>query len=504
MTSIGEAIAGIEAVLAGELQTFRFDYEISTASATRWYHAQVVPLSAAEGAVITHSDISDRKRIEEALGHQATHDPLTGMVNRDFLVSQLDQEVAAARRAGTSVAVVYADLDNFKDVNDAFGHQYGDLIITTVAQRLAEVHGPEVAVLARVGGDEFVIVYRDLPESWSAETAFRAIRQALDEPIDLGFTAIKISASVGVVTVPPHSGDASAILRDADTAMYVSKRAGRNQWTTFNERIRAQAIARVITNDRVEQALAAGEFELHFQPIIDLRTGLTIGSEALLRWRDPHQGLLAPAAFLPALESGPMIEVVGEWVIDRALQVQQMWQRCPGHTDHQMSVNVSPRQIGRGRLVDAVRTALSRHDVAAANLCLEIVEESLVQTGRAAEQEIQELHELGVHLAVDDFGTGYSSIAYLQRFPIDVLKIDRAFLRSGVGSRIRDVVDAIGALANAVGAVSLAEGIETSEDLALVTSAGIDRGQGFLLGRPAPAGNCPSGGEAVWGATAEV
>lgn len=488
-----QALRGIEGVLAGERPSFNLDYEIEIRGSIRWYHMQVVPLVDRQGVVVSHLDVTARKAMEVRLGHQATHDTLTGLANRELIARAIDEAAASARRGHRQAAVVYADLDDFKDVNDAFGHDYGDRIITTVADRLHSLVGGSGTV-ARVGGDEFVILLPELAADWNPDTTFRTVRQVVAEPINLGFTTVKISASAGVVTIPPHNGDSAMILRDADAAMYASKRAGRDRWTAFTDGIRRDALARLITNERIERAIADREFELHFQPIIDLNTDAVIGSEALLRWRHPERGLLPPAAFLAAIESGPMIEVVGDWILNEALSVQSRWQRVEGFADHMMSVNISPRQMGHGHLPDVVAEALTRHGVRPECLGLEIVEESLVQSGSAAESEVGTIHQTGVRFAIDDFGTGYSSVAYLLQFPISLLKIDRGFLRSGPPGATVQLLRAVSQLAHAVGAASLAEGIETEEDLAVVREAQIDLCQGYLFGRPIPPGERPDSG----------
>ena len=485
------ALSGIESVLAHERAECSFDYELPAADGSRWYHMQAIALAGNSGVVITHVDITTHKVAEAELGYQATHDPLTGLPNRSLLLTRLNDELAHARTSRSRVATVFIDLDDFKDVNDAFGHDLGDHIITTVAQRLSAQLEPN-DFIARLGGDEYVLVRPNIDQDWDPAALFSRLRDVINEPISLDITNVKISASMGLVTSPPHTGDAKDVLRDADTAMYVSKRSGRDQWTAFDDRLRRRAMARLITSERVERALANHEFLLHYQPIVDLHSGRTVASEALLRWHDPEQGLLYPDAFLPALETSPLMSVVGAWVVAEALATQSRWQRQPGFEDHQMTVNVSPRQVGRGELLPALMTILDRHDVPPDRLTIEILEESLVQTGASAEAEITAIHELGVKVAIDDFGTGYSSVAYLQQFPVDILKIDKAFLRARDRARTQRMMRAIGELAHAVGALSLVEGVETDADLALAIAAGVDYAQGYLLARPASAGISPA------------
>jgi len=480
------AAEGIRAVLEGERPSFGMDYAIATDAGRRWYHLTAMPLRGRDGVIVTHVDTTRRREVEEELDYQALHDALTGLANRDALLS----EVRAWRNGDIPFAVVLIDLDAFKTLNDAYGHGYGDRILEVVGQRLAGLVGPE-DVVARLGGDEFAMVIRGAQEDWDPEPVCRAIRGCLAEPIDVGIAAIRLSASIGVVISPPHRGGEDAILRDADTAMYVSKTEGRDRWTLFAEDQRTLARARAVSHERLAEALTCGEFVLWFQPFIDMASGKTVASEALLRWEHPDDGLLSPAAFLSAIEAGPLIDEVGAWVLDQALAVQARWQKAPGFDAHVMSVNVSPRQLGRGALPSVVMAALERHGVAPRHLGLEVLESDLLTSGDKAEAELRELHDLGVGIAIDDFGTGYSALAYLQTFPVDAVKVDRAFVQGARSPRGARLLRAVGELARAVEAIAVAEGIETPQQLEAVRSAGIAWGQGFLLGRPAPAGPEP-------------
>ena len=480
------ALDGITAVLAGDLSSFGMDYEMIVDGASMWYHLEALPLRGNDGVVVTHADITRRKSAEDELGYRARHDLLTGLVNRHELLDLTERAVVAGSRVG----LVLIDLDGFKDVNDAFGHLYGDRLLQTVAERLTTVVEPG-SVVGRLGGDEFAVLVADIPETWDHAGLCQLIRETLAEPVNLDITSVRPSASFGVVTRPPHLGSAEEMLRDADTAMYVSKEAGRDRWTLFRDDQRTTARARAVSMDRVEQALESGEFVLHFQPFFDLVSGRTVAAEALLRWQHPEDGLLAPGTFLAAIESGPMIDDVGAWVLDSALSTLTAWQATPGHGEFLMSVNVSPRQLGRGRLPALVTSVLDRHGVAPSTLGLEVLESALLTSGAAVEAELRELHEMGVRIAIDDFGTGYSALAYLQTFPVDGVKIDRAFVQRSGTPRGARLLRATGEIARAVDATSVAEGIETVQQLSAVQAAGIAWGQGYLLGRPAPAGPQP-------------
>ena len=479
---------GITAVLDGAVPSFGLDYEMAVEGKPLWYHMEVLPLPGGEGAIVTHADITRRKLVEEELGYQASHDVLTGLANREALLERI--VLALAQSSATPFGLILIDLDDFKNVNDAFGHYYGDRLLETVAERLEGCVGSS-DVVARLGGDEFAVVLGSVGSTDDLDVTCQRIREALAEPVNLDIASVRLSASFGVVASPPYRGDADAMLRDADTAMYVSKSEGRDRWTLFHEDQRASVRARAVSNDRIATALAEGEFDLHFQPFIDLASGRTMAAEALLRWNHPTEGLLVPGSFLAAIEGGPLIDDVGEWVLNRALTIQATWQARPGFERHLMSVNVSPRQLGRGRLPSLISRMLDLHGVPPSNLGIEVLESALLTSGATAEAELRQLHGMGVRVAIDDFGTGYSALAYLQTFPVDGVKIDRAFIqRSGTprGARLLRVA---GEIASAVSATSVAEGIETPEQLAAAQSAGVMWGQGYLLGRPAPAGPAP-------------
>jgi diguanylate cyclase (GGDEF)-like protein/PAS domain S-box-containing protein len=484
-----EAYAGILRVLVGEQRTFGMDYCCEVAGELRWFHLQAAPLTGRDGAVVTHTDITARKDAESELSHQATHDPLTGLPNRTLLLRRLSAILAEGRAHRHTTAVAFVDLDNFKDVNDAFGHGYGDRVLDVVAERLqAGVRRQDL--VARVGGDEYVIVLSDLPSDWDAEDYFTRLRDVVGHPIELGVASIRPSMSVGIVTSPPHHGDAESVLRDADTAMYASKRGGRDRWTLFSREVRETALTRAVTEDRLAGALDHDDFVLHFQPIVDLRNGITVGSEALLRLRTPDGDLLYPDQFLSAVENGPLAADVGRWVLDHALAQQARWAAVsPLHT---MSVNVSPRQLGHGRLPGEVRELLARHGVPPEKLVLEVTEDLLVEASGRATVELAEIRESGVRLAVDDFGTGFSALSYLATLPVDVLKVDRSFVLGSDTTRGRALLAAVGSMAGIVEAVAVCEGIETVEELDRVRALGFTRGQGFLLGRPADPGSGPA------------
>jgi diguanylate cyclase (GGDEF)-like protein/PAS domain S-box-containing protein len=494
------AAEGIRSVLERRAADFDMDYVCVVGTVVYWFHMHVLSIAGGPGAVVTHTDITARKKGELQLAHQATHDDLTGLPNRQLTLKRLDDTLARARDDGSLVAVIFVGLDNFKDVNYAYGHAVGDELLQIVASRLSALPvAPEL--VGRFGGDEFVVVLAGLAQGWDPDNSLSALRDALGAPIGIGQATIRPSMSFGVVTSPPHEGTAAAMLRDADTASHASKSSGRDRWTVFSDEIRRGALVRATSEKRIIEALADDDFVLHFQPVVDVGSGQTVGSEALLRLREPDGQLLAPQDFLPIVESGPLAEDVGLWVLDRALQVQAGW--LPTNPDHRMSVNVSPRQFGHGRLPEQVAAALTRHGVPAGRLVLEITEDLLLDVSSTVAAELAELSRMGVLIAMDDFGTGYSSLAYLQHHPFNIVKIDRSFLQRCDRNSI-DLLSAMVALARAVDATTVIEGVETAEQLAVVRRTGAALAQGFLLGRPVEPTRIPVNAPAHLFGAAEV
>jgi diguanylate cyclase (GGDEF)-like protein/PAS domain S-box-containing protein len=484
------AYDGIRAVLLGRSAAFSLDYLCPVDGVDRWFHLQAHPIRhSGGGVVITHTDITERKSAEAALSHQATHDALTGLPNRDLLRHRLLEQLIADRADARLTAVIYLDLDNFKDVNDVYGHETGDRLLDEVGERLRSLIR-EGDTVARLGGDEYVVVLGGLRLDWDALEFFERLREVVGQPLDIGAVSVRPSVSAGVVTTPPHDIDPEAVLRDADMAMYASKREGRDRCTVFSPVVRDAALARALTEERLSRALSNDLFVLHYQPIVDIETGTTVGSEALLRLQAPDGRLLVPGEFLATVDNGPLASEVGLWVLDHALAQQATWLRHD--SAHRMSINVSPRQLGHGLLPGQVAELLARHGVPAESVVLELTEEGMVEVGGRAAPELAALRALGVRLAVDDFGTGYSALSYLRGFFVDVLKIDRVFLDSDGRTGGEPLLRAIVALAAAVDATAIAEGVETMAQLEAVRRVRVHRIQGHLTGYPAPPGDRPA------------
>jgi diguanylate cyclase (GGDEF)-like protein len=384
--------------------------------------------------------------------------------------------------------VAFADLDNFKDVNDAYGHLYGDMVLDEVSARLQSA-ARRYDTVARAGGDEFVVVLPDLPMDWDPAPYLSRLRDVVSAPIQLGVTSVRPSMSVGIVTSPPHRGSADDVLRDADTAMYAAKRAGRDRWQMFTDEVRDSALARALTEDRIAVALESNLFVLHYQPVVRLDTGATAGAEALLRLTGTDGTLLYPGEFLATVDSGPLAGEVGRWVLHTALAQRVAW--AEADPAFQVGVNVSPRQLGHGRFPAEVASALDLFGVDGRHLVVEITEEALVEARGGAVAELAEVRELGVQVAIDDFGTGFSALSYLATMPLDIIKIDRSFVTGSSTPRGEALLGAIASLATAVGAITVAEGVETEEQLARLQGLGVTAAQGYYLARPAPAGPVP-------------
>ena len=425
--------------------------------------------------------IEDR---EQQLVHRAVHDSLTGLANRDGLHDRLDGLLGAPGVAA-KVGVLFLDLDHFKDVNDSRGHAVGDTVLRLVAQRLMATV-PAGAFVARQGGDEFVIVLPEATEPTAcavAEAALAAVSQPCALP-DGGEHLL--GASVGVALSPQHGLTREELLRCADIALYAAKAAGRGRHQLFQRLLDVAARERVLLLAQLRQALARNEFLLHYQPRVHPVDGAIDSAEALIRWQHPEHGLLNPGAFIEVAEAGGLIDEIGQWVLDAACAQMAAWRR-QGLVLGRVSVNVSPRQLVGGGLVTQVRDALVRHQLPPQTLELEVTESLLVGDARAACAQLGELRSWGVTVALDDFGTGYSSMATLRQLPIDVMKIDRAFVTDlAHDDSAMAVASAIVAMARALNLHLVAEGIETPAQAAILRDMGCDELQGFFYSRPLP------------------
>jgi len=446
----------------------------------------------------TVQDVTERKRAEEQIRYLAYHDSLTGLGNRLLFKERLAVALAQARRNDGVLGVLFLDLDHFKRINDTLGHSVGDRLLQGVADRLvATVRASDVITrsgrmdadhaVSRLGGDEFTMLLTDLRDVQDLAKAARRILDVLSAPFALEGHEVVISGSIGITARPLDGDDVETLLRNADAAMYHAKDRGRNNYQFYTESMNAVALERLILESKLRRGLEQGEFELHYQPKVALPEGRLTGFEALVRWRDPEQGLVLPGVFIPLCEETGLIRPLGDWVLGEACRQLARW-RDAGRDPLPVSVNLSVHQFRSGSLVESVRRALSQTGVDARLLELEITESALLQDEAAVVGALEALRRLGMRIAIDDFGTGYSSFSYLRRLPVDVLKIDRSFVQH-IETSPDDaaLLGAIVSMGRALRLRVIAEGVETVGQRELLAGWGCDEMQGFLVSPAVPA-----------------
>ena len=413
-------------------------------------------------------------------------DPLTGLLNRTSLGERLPQAIAAARSTASALQVAFVDLDQFKLINDTLGHSAGDTVLKTIAARMRALAGPSDA-LFRIGGDEFVIVQVAAPPGSRTMSLLRAIRAALAKPIDIGGHTVCVTGSVGVAAFPQDGESADALMMNADAAMYRAKDLGRNRIQAYRPEMRVAAEERLTLNRDLQKALGHGEFELHYQPQIDLRTGAIFAVEALLRWNHPRLGSVSPAKFIPLAEETGAIVQIGHWVLAQACAQGRLWQE-QHPAPIVVCVNVSPRQFHDKNWAALVLKTLKRTGLAGALLEIEITESCLMGDIDGAIASMNRLKANGISIAIDDFGTGYSNLGALKRFPVSRLKIDRSFIGDMLSQESdRAIASAFISLGQKLGLRVIAEGVETADQLEFLCRNNCDEMQGYLFSRPVPA-----------------
>jgi diguanylate cyclase (GGDEF)-like protein len=429
----------------------------------------------------------ERKRAEVELAHQALHDALTGLPNRALFYDRLGQALNRVGRHSTAAAVLFLDLDRFKVVNDSLGHGAGDKLLISVAERLSRVlRAGDTA--ARFGGDEFVILCEDISGERQAIAIAGRIAEELSTPFTVDNDEVFVHTSVGIALATQIGARPEALIRDADAAMYRAKERGGGVYEVFDDQMRERAVRRMETENALHRALERGEFVMHYQPIVNMGTGALSGVEALVRWQHPERGLVMPGEFIAAAEETGLIIALGAWVFETACRQAAQWtQTARSGPPVRMSVNVSARQCGHPDLVTTFGSILAGTGADPASLCLEITETALMEDIEASEATLAALKDLGLAVALDDFGTGYSSLRALQRFPVDIVKIDRSF----IAPIERDpqeaaIVAAVISLSHALGLQTVAEGIETVAQVDRLRALGCDLAQGFYFARPGP------------------
>lgn len=432
-------------------------------------------------------DISDRRKKDEMIWFQANYDALTRLPNRYMFRDRLDQEMKKAKRANKKVAVFCIDIDNFKDVNDSFGHDHGDKLLIEMAHRLqACIRGSDT--VARLGGDEFAIIISDISDVEYIDRIAGKVVETLAEPVNLDMKKVFVSASTGIVIYPDDGKTTDDLLKDADHAMYEVKRSGRNGYRYFTPKMHEEAVKRIDLINDLHKALDEHQFEMVYQPIFDVNSLAIKKAEALVRWHHPEKGLINPDDFIPAAEESGLIIDIGCWVFNSVTQQMKQWKELYG-TDIQININMSPIQFNDkdDKILYSWLASLKRYNLAGENFTIEITENAMMKTQgeEGIDEKIQLLRNNGVRIALDDFGTGCSSLAHLKKLEIDFIKIDRSFVtRLQKGSDNMALCEAIITMASKLNLEVVAEGVETEEEYQLLKSIGCRYGQGYLFARP--------------------
>lgn len=475
----------------------RFEYQLVIDNMTNHFEARMV--TSGENEVLTIvRDVTDGKMREEQIHQLAFYDALTGLPNRQLFYEHLAHEIRQSDRSQSAVAVLFLDLDRFKLINDTLGHSVGDSVLAEVGNRLQQcvrssdalsrpVHEETLTSVARLGGDEFTMLIGSIQDARDSEPVARRIIQALSEPMTIGGRELFITPSIGIATYPVDGKDAETLIKNADAAMYKAKEEGRNCIQFYSTAINDRAIAKFMMEAELRKALDQGALQVYYQPQVDLASGDIVAMEALVRWNHPQRGFISPVEFIPVAEESGLIGRVGELVMRTACAQVKAWS-SEGKSDVRIAVNLSSRQFYDDRLANNVANVLADTGLEARRLELELTESMVMKDPKITVSSLNQLKEMGVSISVDDFGTGYSSLAYLKRYPLDVLKIDRSFVRD-IATDPDDaaIANAIIAMAQSLGLNVVAEGVETSEQLEFLCRNGCNIAQGYFLGKPVPA-----------------
>jgi diguanylate cyclase (GGDEF)-like protein/PAS domain S-box-containing protein len=448
------------------------------------------------GAVMVTHDVTAARELSQKLARLALHDTLTDVPNRTLLDDRLEQAMMRAHRAGGTVAVLYIDLDRFKQINDSLGHAVGDELLRSVAQRLkACVRSSDT--VSRQGGDEFLVLLADVIQPHDAAVCAEKVIAALEAPHRIAGHDLRISASIGIATFPEDAADAKTLTRNADFAMYQAKSSGRNNYQFFRPDMNANAVERQSVELDLRQAIARQEFVLNYQPKVDLQSGAIVGVEALIRWLRPHRGIVPPARFIPVAEESGLIVPIGRWALDTACRQARAWQN-EGLSPVSIAINVSAVELRGKDFLSNVRQILEQNRLEPRFLELELTETFMMQDWKSTAEILRALKTLGVKIALDDFGTGYSSLSYMRRFPIDALKIDQSFVRDMTSDADdASIVSAVINMGRSLNMGVVAEGIQTRAQLEFLRERQCPEGQGFYFAPPVPAAELT---ELLWGA----
>ncbi|RNB50877.1 bifunctional diguanylate cyclase/phosphodiesterase [Brevibacillus gelatini] len=452
---------------------------------TIWTESKINPILDEEGNVskllLVTRDITDRKQSEELIHHLAYHDPLTDLPNRRMYVQHLSREIMHAKRFQSNLAVLFLDLDRFKDVNDSFGHDVGDLLLVEVSNRLRQCLRPG-DVVARLGGDEFTVLFSQLNDREEAAVLADQIMNALQAPFEFHGHSFNVSCSIGIALFPQDGDNAEDLLKRADTALYTVKSHGKNGYEFFDPTMEAKSLERILMENELRKAIEQEQFQIYYQPKIDIVSGTLTGMEALVRWVHPELGVISPNRFIPIAEDTGMILSLGEWILRQACRQNKMW-HDQGYS-LKVSVNLSGKQIYQKDFVDMIKNILQETGLPAEKLELEITE-SIFMKLEEATTVLQQIRDIGIHISIDDFGTGYSSFSYIKSLPVDTIKIDASFIRDiHYNQESQAIVKAIVTIAQSLNMNVIAEGIELDDQVAALQENGCDLGQGYLFSRP--------------------
>lgn len=431
-------------------------------------------------------DITQLKQAEHTIWRQANHDALTDLPNRRLFHDRLQQNIGRTARESRSLALLLLDLDRFKEVNDSLGHVVGDQLLVQAARRIGACLRSTDTV-ARLGGDEFAIIMDQLTDTDRVNRVAQSVIQALARPFRIAGQAIHISASIGIALYPTDTTIIDDLLKNADQAMYLAKEQGRNRFCYFTQQMQAAAQAHLDLIEHLRGALARRELEVYFQPIVELATERFVKAEALLRWNHPQRGWVSPAEFIPVAEDMGLISPMGDWVFREAARWARAWLDQGADWPIQININLSPLQFAVGDACKLWVDHLRRIGLPGANIGIEVTESVLLEDNLHTAERLRQFHAAGMQIAIDDFGTGYASLAYLKKFAIDLIKIDRVFVRNlGTDPKDSILVEAIIAMAHKLGMQVVAEGVENTQQRDLLHMAGCDYGQGYLFARPMP------------------